>query len=185
MFHGEQINEGWDNLLDGKASQSVLVAHDQHLAHLDDRGQLDGLVGTRESREQLLHLGGGATGGATASHASVQQMLHAGTERPEQVGRQTPRLQQRLKTSHLNKGLRSTHFEGRVKKKKSGGQQKSREVKRHAYGAATRQQAATTNFNVWMRGGREGRGRGRITAQMHKTPRNQRIRGNVSRPGQL
>jgi hypothetical protein len=102
VLHGEEVDEGGHDLLDGESSEGVLIAHDQHLAHFDDRRELNGFVGARQTGEQLLHLGGGAApGGAAAAHAAVQQVLHAGSQRPEQVWRQTPRLQQRLQTPHL------------------------------------------------------------------------------------
>lgn len=57
MFNPKQVYQGRHDLFHGKPSQSVFVAHDEHLAHLYDGLQLLALVACRlKALEQLLGL---------------------------------------------------------------------------------------------------------------------------------
>ena len=69
-----------DGLLDGKADERVLVAHDEQLAEFGERGQLERVVGLVEGGDEALGAAADARG-----HGAVQELLHLGIENVEDL----------------------------------------------------------------------------------------------------
>ena len=102
------LQEQRHGLLDGKADQGVLVAHDEQLAELDERRELERVVAVRllllllQRVDELL--------GArrhVARHRAVQELLHLAAERVHDVRRKAARLQQIRQTAELGSTSRS------------------------------------------------------------------------------
>ena len=59
-----------DRLLDGKADEGVLIAHDEQLAEFGERGQLERVVGLVEGGDEALGAAADAWG-----HSAVQELM--------------------------------------------------------------------------------------------------------------
>lgn len=67
-------------LFDGKTGERVLVAHDEQLTQLGERGELHRLVGLLQRGDELLHVCVHARG-----HGAVEKLLHFRAERVHDV----------------------------------------------------------------------------------------------------